>query len=611
MRMRFSFLGASLVAALLLFSVGTAARFVARGAILYVNDSPVIRLHGTNADERASHAAEVLDSISGTLHVIAKGSTVVANGHNLFVVTHSDSAPFNTSPASLAASRAKKIQSAETTPLLALSQTSLKLAGTTSKTIQMYGSKAAEASIECSDEQVVRVQRTTGGFTVTALSAGQATITASVPGAIKSLAVEVKPYAAIFPQQVDATVTGAPATTETVLGAIESAIHNRLKAELGTDMKLVHVDTTPVLSGETRTFTARVKAFGTDSILSEGQVMVSVRNIALPQKEEAELWYCNEPESVKALGGLFSANLNPESPARLLYHHMNATKKQMFLKVQAVNSSNETARVMIIPGDSKPDLNPVFAGIKAADQFVRCWRSGSGEVVSIPPHSSLPISLRRLNPGQTASGLCTLRLLDGGPKSVLVRADARAPFALDSRWSSALKSSAPWREVGTQHIMEFDPPARPQTDQIYPNPYQTMTAKYEVGGKFAFIRIGQKPIARQDKKDTLDGNFGVVYNITANLSNPTTQPADVEIVFESSAGYAGALVILNGDLVRTPLLHPKAEHRLMKLHLLPQGTRQISLTTVPLSGGSYPVTITIRPIGSSAKYGSTALSDRP
>ena len=139
-----------------------------------------------------------------------------------------------------------------------------------------------------------------------------------------------------------------------------------------------------------------------------------VHNLGLPQVKDEQLWYSNDPESVVRPGALFSSTLKLGSPVRFLYHHINASTDGMYLGVQAINDSDSAAKVMIIPGDSKPDRNPVRAGLKAArsvsagvDVF------GSGEVVTIPAHETLPISLRRLLPGETMSGLCSLRLLSG------------------------------------------------------------------------------------------------------------------------------------------------------------------------------------------------------
>ncbi|HCM74394.1 MAG TPA: hypothetical protein DIS87_09665, partial [Armatimonadetes bacterium] len=65
---------------------------------------------------------------------------------------------------------------------------------------------------------------------------------------------------------------------------------------------------------------------------------------------------------------------------------------------------------------------------------------------------------------------------------------------------------------------------------------------------------------------------------------------------ESSAGYTGALVFVNGTLRKIPLLQPKTEHRMRLFNLQPGQSVRMNMVTIPLSGGSYPATITIRPV---------------
>ena len=147
-------------------------------------------------------------------------------------------------------------------------------------------------------------------------------------------------------------------------------------------------------------------------------------------------------------------------------------------------------------------------------------------------------------------------------------------------------------------------------EAIFPHPFQDIEADYQVGGKFTFIRIGLQPKPSKDGKDNLDGNFGVFYTIKALIENPNPQPAEVEVVFEASAGYSGAVVLVDGQVVKTPVLKPKGEYRLAVVRLEPEARRSLYIQTMPLSGGSYPATLAIRPVGSNARYGTTPPSER-
>src|SRR5262249_502460 len=156
---------------------------------------------------------------------------------------------------------------------------------------------------------------------------------------------------------------------------------------------------------QARTIPVRVKVKGPDSLPSEGVVQVVLRNKGIAARPESELWYCNDPENIKGPGTLFSASLRAEQPARMLYHHPNASFGGLYVEVVAINDSDAPASLHLIPGDSDPDKNPVLAGIDAGEKFFRNYVRNSGEIVSLPAHSTLPIAMRRLAPHETMSGL--------------------------------------------------------------------------------------------------------------------------------------------------------------------------------------------------------------
>lgn len=120
---------------------------------------------------------------------------------------------------------------------------------------------------------------------------------------------------------------------------------------------------------------------------------------------------------------------------------------------------------------------------------------------------------------------------------------------------------------------------------------------YEVGGRFGFARIGQEAISNLNSERSLAGNFGVIYDIQGTLSNPTPSPAEVELLFEASAGYGSGLFVINGDLVKIGLIQPKQEIVLATIKLPPGVSKELNLKTIPLSGANYPVTLIVRPTG--------------
>jgi len=469
-------------------------------------------------------------------------------------------------------------------------------------TIGLVGSEAGKATISSSDAAILTVGHHTGTIVLKGGSRGTVTVTIQGAQSVETMSIKVEPYAAKFPQNLTVNVVGAPAAADMVAAVVEGGVKTSLVTEQNRDLKVTAPKDVRVPVGEVRTIPVRVRVTAPDSFPAEGLAIVRVVNAGLSPREESELWYCNEPESLKGPSILFRGEIRAERPVRMLYHHINDSPQTLYLDVEIHNPSDVPARLVLIPGDSRPDTNAVRAGLQAAEPFFQAYLTGSGEVVTIPPHSRIPLSFRRLGKAECGSGLAYLRLLPDGPEKLVVHADARPAAPLSEPWSSAAGSPTPWRETGA--LADAAPIVSGElSDLVFPNPFSEDSVEYQVGGKFAFGRIGQKPIPRKTKGDPLQGNFGVIYRINATATNPTDRPVDVEVVFDASAGYSGALFVIDGVLRRLPLMQPKAEYQLARFRLAPGAKKVVRLMTIPLSGSSYPATVVIRPVDDIATVG--------
>jgi hypothetical protein len=579
-------------------SLGATAR--AEGPTLYVNEVKVLTLMSSVGSSgpvrRAAVLAEKLNGKSELnldVETSKRAARVLESGDLLINITKAEAAKYGVSPASLASTWIKQLRNAWSLPPIKVSKASLKMPVRGTEKIEVVGRLARTAPLFIESKDVATVARQGATLVIKSVQAGETVVRIGEGENAREIAVRVLPYAATFPQSHSATVTGSPAAGSSVKGVVEGLLKTGLDGSEGVTFSWSPFNAGALQTGDATTIPVRVKASGPDSFPSEGIVNVRVSNLALAHRREAELWYCNEPENIKKPQSLFMATLETDVPVRLLYHHINDSYQGLFFRVFATNRSNQPASVLIIPGDSK-DKNPVLAGVMAADPFFRSWSTGSGEVVTLPPGASLPIAFRRLAPQETSSGLCYLRLLQGGPEALTVTAEAVAPYEIDEKWQAAQRTPTPWREVGTS--VDLRPTyASEHSDLIFPTPFKQEEFTYRAGGNFSFFRIGQRPIPRENGKP-LDGNFGVIYQIQANAENPTSVPADIELVFEASAGYSGGIFIIDGQFIRLPLLQSKAEARLARFKLEPGASKSISVSTIPLSGSSYPATLVLRPV---------------
>lgn len=495
----------------------------------------------------------------------------------------------------------QSIQAAVALPAVKVKDAQVRTPLTATRSVRLIGSNVSGSVVQVADPKIAKATVAGNTLSIQGLAVGKTRIKVSSGAAADSIEVLVQPLAAYFPQSITATVVGIPSTRATVAGSIVSAINRNLRVVDGAELKFVPPAGSSLGTGESRSYQVRVKASGPESFPSEGVVTVTVKSLPLTYRSESELWYCNHPETVKKPSRLFSAALKSGQPARMLYHHINKSGSTMIFNVEVINTTNVPAHVLLIPGDAEPSKNPVRAGFEAADRFVQNWSSYSGEVVEIPPYSILPVSIRRLSPEQTMSGLCYLRLLEDGPEQLIVRTTATVPGNVEKKWKTAMLTAAPWRYAGTKPIGDVALVADADTEHIYPHPFKEEEVNYSVGGPFGFVRIGQRPIARQDNLGSLDGNFGVLYTINASMDNPTSVAAEVEVIYEASAGYGGAVFVIDGQVRRTPLLQPKEESLVSRIRLEPGASKTLKMVTVPLSGSSYPCTITIRPVQAGGK----------
>ena len=575
----------------------------ASGATVWLNEVPVVTFLTKNAGATPSaRAASVVKVLSAgvplnQLKVVAgtRDAKLVVGGQVLARATAAEAKAQRRTPLALANHWAEKIRLAHALPAIQLSANELRLPAAATRQIHVVGSAARTFALSNSDPQVVQVRRDGNQIFVKSLRKGSAMIKATAGKEQAAFQVSVLPFAAQLPQRLVAEVTGSPASATTVLGALRSTLQTKLKVVDGSMVEWGSFKGQALGQGRSTKVIVPVKVTGPNAYPREGNVEINVKNVAIPLKAETELWYCNHPENLTGTGLLFAAMLEPDEAARLLYHHLNASSIPLVVQGLLENMSDQPARVLIIPGDGEPDKDPVRTGAEAGEKFVRAYVSGSGEVVQIPPRSALPIALRRLGPGQTISGLCYLRCLSGESGALLFRAEAVAPASLDAKWMTSTQLGTPWHLAGSRPLSKYELSPVSLSEHVYPQPFKQVQADYTVGGPFTFIRIGQKPIASSNDQMALDGNFGVVYTIKSTLSNPTDKLTEVDMIFEASAGYSSAIFVLNGKVERSPMLQSKQEYKVRRLRLAPGQTMKIVTQTIPLSGSSYPATITFRP----------------
>ena len=206
--------------------------------------------------------------------------------------------------------------------------------------------------------------------------------------------------------------------------------------------------------------------------------------------------------------------------------------------------------------------------------------------MEVPPHTRVGLTVVRMAPGLTISGIAQLRLVVGKPPLVRVAADIPGgdnslPVALQpfpTTWTPA--------ENGRSYTL---------SEHVYPDPVKRIAANYRVGERWQFINMGKKPIASDGGNRVLEGNYGVFYDIELTLENPTARNANVQLVFDPTAGLAGAVFLIDGKYAEVPQINAPAEAILARYSMSPGTKRTVTVRTMPLAGSNYPATLVVRP----------------
>lgn len=323
-------------------------------------------------------------------------------------------------------------------------------------------------------------------------------------------------------------------------------------------------------------------ATGADLLPLRREVTVPVVSRALPAAETAALFFSNNPERIPDFGTLFTGRLDMGT-ARLLYHHQNGLSSPVWFVVELINDGDAPLQVQVVGGDAGPVRDTVWVGFRAASDFLTDVSSDSGVVLEIPARSRLALRTTRMPPGLTISGLMQLRQVSGGAPLVRVAADRLG----DSLSVPETLRAYPVHEALVQEAARL-------SDHVYPKPAKRLEARYTVGGRWAFLSVGRAPIGGANGEKSLEGNYGVFYDIVVALENPTDRPAEVRVLFEPAAGLTGAVFVIEGKRVEIPQTNLPTESVLARFRLAPGQKRTIRMRTLPLSGSNYPVNLVVR-----------------
>jgi hypothetical protein len=423
-----------------------------------------------------------------------------------------------------------------------------------------------------------------GTVTVHSSELGKDIITLRRGGAEVLVTVNVLPYAAKLVDPTPIEVTGAGPTGYRLGTLVSLNGLNSLKPTPGALVTLTN-PVRPVKSpgvGKNLTAEVMVEARGKDMIPVKVGVDVPIVHRALVAGPSEHLLFSNNPENVISYSQLYHARLRTGGN-RVVFHHQNDLKDNFVCLIELINDTDEASQVVWIGGEPGPMVDPVYVGFQAVSQHWGNLMNRNGIVVTVPPKSRLPLLMPQVKPTHTVSGIMELRTVAGADPILRIS-------AVKSRQEAGISATlvpVPVTDAVLSGLMK-------PVAYVYPNPNKQVKARHVVGKGYAFIKIGNKPISGIEGTPPLLGNYGVVYDIEVEVENPHPHSANVDFVFEPTAGLTGYVFTIDGRKVQQARTNQPAEPRLARIHLAPHEVRKVHVQTIPLSGSNYPVQLTVK-----------------
>ena len=442
--------------------------------------------------------------------------------------------------------------------------------------VPLRGTARGEIEVRMEGEAALaRVVEGKAAIEVRGLTPGRGVVRVARGGQETAFAVWVKKQAGFVGEIPEAEVTGSTSPGSLVRRVAQDVALEGVKREPGAAVRIVGPaeGAGPLGAGEESVVRFPIEIEGEGYLPVKTESRVRVRNVVLPRKEASVLLYSNDPESVREFGTLYEGLVDPSGPVRLLYHHQNRLGREILFQIHLLNPGPAPAAVQVIEADAGPYIDPIQVGHRAGARFLSAAAHDIGYVIRIPARAARTIYSARVPNLETVSGIYGLRTTEGGPLVARV---------------SALREAAPVR--ATQEDLD----AAREEPHTYPSPQKNESYQYTVGEHWTFVPMGRKAITGKTANRKLFGNYGVLYQITLNLTNPTSEERTVRVVMAPEAGWARGAFVIDGKMVEAAQVAPPSEAVLWTIRLGPQQQRRVNIQGIPVGGSAYPVSLVVR-----------------
>lgn len=412
-------------------------------------------------------------------------------------------------------------------------------------------------------------------------SLGRGTFRVKVEDTEIIIPFKVEERAAVIPQWMSLQVSGNPATSELVDRAFASVVQYRSDPREATTTYIGAPSPADGLStlaqGKTRKAAIGVRFEGKGYIPAAQKVQLQVENRLYDRPSPELLYVSNKPERIRKDGYLLKRKLQPGTPMRYFFHHMNDNgQPDRFFYAALRNPGKDVARVFVSPVGAGPTSDEIFAGHQAAWSYIKHQVGKMGWYVDVKPGTVYVLEKRPAKPGQTISGMGYVHILEGGTLEFCCYGGS-VPGSVD-------------REVESHP----DPAGEPRTSKgVFPA-FIHLTPTHEIGDKFTFIYLGGEPYQRDVEDGHPNyGNYGASYSMNIGINNNLAEDRDAWIYFIPGGGAARGILEVDGNLMETPLVSAAQKVLLKKVRVPRTQTQNVKIVIIPQGGSFYPVKIVV------------------
>ncbi|MDQ6931226.1 MAG: hypothetical protein M3126_11255 [Candidatus Eremiobacteraeota bacterium] len=441
------------------------------------------------------------------------------------------------------------------------------------------------------DNKVASVSITGTTITLGPLRNGTATlhVVDSSNNASVEVPVRIAPNAGTIAPQVFLKVTGANPDPAFIAAQAALALTRATSVQPRAVLQLSPIapPAAPLPVGSQTIINVPVTIAGGAQYLDvSGTTQIAVSNVAAAPFAPSLLFYSDDPERILGDGVLWRGTVTGAAPVRLYDYHENGTRPRHLL-VALTTPSTATSSVQVVERFAGPNPDVMTVGHAVTRDFLINKTRNQGVVFDIAGNAPLFMHDVSMNQLDGVASAIDVNVLAGGPVTVTVLAVSAGVNP------ATLLDSAPLPGDGRNRHGVF----------ALGN-YGTKSLAYAAGAQDVTIDIGDREPTLQavppqsTGKDF--GDYGVLFNLTFALTNPTALSQTVYLYEAPRGGPARANYLIDADPAPVELgcatsarAATDAPHRyqIRSFVLAPGASETHTVLTMTDGGSNLPITV--------------------